>query len=374
MNKLRLGLICAVLLMSLVRVAQAQENAPIRLDDTSPAIDVMINLPANTSGVISLALSGAGVSLRDATQTVVFSEYDPRVRALELRIAPNSGMHTLTVERLNGIREGQVVIRALDDLSSLAFPVEFVESSTLMLNQERALQLSPAAPGANLAFSTPANMPFTLTANFAGVQAAGQVTDSQNAIIASWSRGLDGVSFVLDGGAYQMALVGNQVMQEVIAGVRLTPHDAAVHPLLDAPSSALQAASQPSPNANALGMACTATIQASSVNLRSGPGTGYSILAYAYRNQPFYVGGMNRDGSWLVIADQSGISAWINRALVAMQGDCQNLQVFDIPYREAQPAQIVIQPPAFSNSTAFRGSAYHDDDHDDDDHKDHDDD
>lgn len=363
------------LLIAIVGLAQAQEEAPIILNDASPAIDVVVSLPPDTSGVIALEISGASVSLLDETQTPIFSESDPRIRALELRLAPNTGTHTLSVQRLAGIASAQVRIRALPDLSALSLTTSFVESSSLSLNQERALTLSPSAPGGNLRFTSPPEQLANVTANFAGAQVLGQLTDAQNSILASWNNDLDGVSFVLDGGDYQMALVGNQLQQESIAGVRLTPYDANSALLLQAPVTT------ETPNTPATtGVVCTGAIQPSSVNLRSGPGTGYSILTYAYRNESLNVGGTNRDGSWLVVANNAGTSAWVNRETLSLNGDCQALQVYDIPYREAQPAQIVVRPVttvqevivpvAGNNASVNTGASYSDDDHDDEDHDD----
>ena len=80
------------------------------------------------------------------------------------------------------------------------------------------------------------------------------------------------------------------------------------------------------------------------------------------------VGGVSQEENWLLIGTETG-SAWMNSRLGNLSGDCNNLIVYNIPYRDASTPQIVIQQPQVS--------IYHDDDdHDDDDHEygDHEDD
>ena len=72
----------------------------------------------------------------------------------------------------------------------------------------------------------------------------------------------------------------------------------------------------------------------SSVNLRSGPGTGYSVLGYGYLNENYVVGGRNPENNWIVVGTDSG-SAWMALTGVNLQGACDALTVFNIPLRDA---------------------------------------
>jgi SH3-like domain-containing protein len=127
---------------------------------------------------------------------------------------------------------------------------------------------------------------------------------------------------------------------------------------------------------------CAITIDLASVNLRSGPGTGYSVLNYGFRNDQYPVGGTNSDGSWVVIGTPDGASAWMSGSVGSLSGECQNLTVYDIPYRNApapqvvvqqsQPSVVVVSAPSTSGTTTTGGGSPsyeddHEDDHEDDD-------
>jgi uncharacterized protein YraI len=89
---------------------------------------------------------------------------------------------------------------------------------------------------------------------------------------------------------------------------------------------------------------CTASVIVSSVNLRSGPGTGYSIIGYGYRDEAFPVGGTNPEHNWVVIATDSG-SAWVSDGVARLNGACDGLTVFNVPFRDAQPAPVIVVTP-----------------------------
>ena len=88
-------------------------------------------------------------------------------------------------------------------------------------------------------------------------------------------------------------------------------------------------------------------------NMRSGPGTSYSILGTGFSGLNVPVGGTNADQSWLLVGTPNGASAWVARDLVEMNGDCTNLTVFNVPSLDQQSAQVI-------PNNGFRG----DDDHD----------
>lgn len=361
-----LAVIVLALVSALPAMAQST-NDLITLNDASPAIDVVITLPPDTTGTVALDFSGAAVTLLDASGTSIFSAADPRLHGLQLNIVPNSGSHTLHVERLLGVTNASVRVLSLLELTQSGL-TQVVAAPSLVLNQEFSLPLSADRPGDTIQVNIPEPTTGVITALFPGVSALTQLVDNSGLVLAQSSGGhVDGLNFVVDPGDYQLTLLGSNLTNTVVAGVRAVPAAEAGFIVLDAPASTAAAAA---PDASA--GSCTATVSATSLNLRSGPGTGYTILGYAYRGQTFTVGGQNVENNWVVVGTDFG-SAWASRSFVQTQGECTQLTVFNIPLKDAAPAQIVFTSPSQTviTSPASGGSGYYDDDHDDDDHEEH---
>jgi uncharacterized protein YraI len=60
----------------------------------------------------------------------------------------------------------------------------------------------------------------------------------------------------------------------------------------------------------------TATINTGALNVRSGPGVGYSSVAVVYKNQTVNLLGRNADSSWLKVSLYNGVEGWVNATLV----------------------------------------------------------
>lgn len=357
----RFALILLALSLTAVLPALAQADANLMtLNDASPAIDVVVTLPADTTGTIALDFSGAAVRLTDATGAVVFSAADARLHALELNIAPNSGSHTLTVERLPGLAEAIVRVSSLPELT-LYGTTELVAGLAVVSNQEVSLPLTPDHPGDSVNITVAGESAGMLTATFPGVGATTQLVDAAGALVVESVGGhVDGISLLVDPGTYQFTLVSSGVSAGASAGVRLVSADQVGLVALAAPVSTPAAAAN---------ITCTALVAVSSTNLRSGPGTGYTVIGYGYRDQVFEVGGRNTEDNWVLVALGGGASAWVSRSTVQTQGDCAALTAFNIPLREAQPAPLVI-----TGSGQSSGSFYGDDDDDHGEHEEHGDD
>jgi uncharacterized protein YraI len=341
-------LLALSLFAALPTLAQSDANL-ITLNDASPAIDVVITLPADTTGTVALDFSGAMVRLTDATGAVVFSAADERLHALELNIAPNSGSHTLTVERLPGITEAVVRVSSLPELTQYG-SVELVSGLAVMSNQEVTLPLTPDHPGDSVSVTVAGESAGMLTATFPGAGATTQLVDAAGVLVVESIGGhVDGISLLVDPGTYQFTLVSSGLSAEAAAGVRLVSADAVGIVALAAPAS-----TQAVVTANAT---CTAVVAVSSTNLRSGPGTGYTVIGYGYRDQVFDVGGRNTEDNWVLVALGGGASAWVSRSTVQTQGACATLTAFNIPLRDAQPAPLVI-----TGSSQSSGSYSGDDD------------
>lgn len=347
--------------------ALAQESEIITLNDATPAVDVVVTLPPDTTGTIALRLNSAAVTLTDAANMMVFRAADARLHALDLNIAPNTGTHTLTIERLPGVSEAYVSIGSLPELSAPGIAA-LVQTDHLTFHQEVSLPLDATRPGSSVAINIPGSDAGMISATFPGANAATQLIDSQGVVIAeSYNGHVDAINAVLDSGEYDFTALANNLTNNVIVGVRAVPIDSSVYAPLEVPAS--------NTTVSGSGTVCTASVTVSSANLRSGPGTGYSVIDYGYREETFPVGGINPQKNWVVIGTDSG-SAWLSNSVAHLNGACDNLAVFDIPLRDAQPAPIIIvtpQPqvivqsvPSSSASQSSSSQSRHDDDHDDD--------
>jgi uncharacterized protein YraI len=95
------------------------------------------------------------------------------------------------------------------------------------------------------------------------------------------------------------------------------------------PASALPM-SGVSPAAGTEASPCQFTVDASSANLRSGPGTGYTGIGYGYAGEEFPVTTQHSSGLWFQVQADSG-EAWIAASVGHLGGDCAGLPVSDTP-------------------------------------------
>lgn len=367
-----------VILFAIPTLAQ-DDPSLITLNDATPAIDVVITLPPDATGTVALDLANAAVTLRDAQGNVVFRSVDARIYALEINILPNTGSHTLTVERIQGVSQAFVAVKALPEVTVSGLTT-VVPGTAIGLNQEASLALDNTHPGDTVSISIPAETIGVITATYFGTAATTQLVDSNGIVIAESTAGhVDGLNFVVADGEYQFTLLATNLNQPVVAGIRTLAAADGGFVNLAAQSAVTQAETVSESTASG----CSATIAMSSVNLRSGPGTGYSVISYGYRGQEFMVGGRNNDNTWVVIGTPDGQSAWVSSSVAQFEGSCAGLTVFNVPTRDAQPAQIVIatqQPnvvyisaPASNVSAAsstVNNSNHEDDDDGEDEHED----
>lgn len=76
--------------------------------------------------------------------------------------------------------------------------------------------------------------------------------------------------------------------------------------------------------------ACQFEVEVNSANLRSGPGTGYDVVGYAFDGDTFAVLQIDSTGAWVQVATDQG-EAWI-AVSVGELDDCANLNVSDMPF------------------------------------------
>ena len=135
--------------------------------------------------------------------------------------------------------------------------------------------------------------------------------------------------------------------------------------------------------------ACTFTVVPASINLRSGPGTAYTIVGYGFAGDIFTVTARHTSGLWFQITREQG-QAWVAASVGTLGGDCATLPVLDVPLREGTGGGTTVTPTPAGDmgtptvpgggitSSPVPGGATiiptEDDDHDEDDHGDGEDD
>jgi Tol biopolymer transport system component/uncharacterized protein YraI len=97
----------------------------------------------------------------------------------------------------------------------------------------------------------------------------------------------------------------------------------------------------------------TATVKGASLNVRSGPGANYPVIAAAKKGQTFDVKGKNQDGSWLQLCCFSGKPGWASASLLSVKGDLKAVPVVkNVPAPPAAAAKpAAAKPPAASAAT-----------------------
>lgn len=326
-----------VLIIALVSfgAAAAQDNTTITLNDATPGIDVMVTMAPNTTGVVALQLSGASVKVTDSAMQTVFQVADVRLHALELRFTPGSGSHTITVERLPGVSQAYVIAQSQLDLTVTAQPT-LVSNPSVAFGQQINLPLSAQSPSATIPVTIPAHTTSDVLITFPGAPVTLQLADKRGSPVATLAGGsIDGVSMTLDSGDYRLTMVNTNAAAPILAGVSMNPGK-----LINLPAAVFMASAASAP-------LCNLQVTQSSINLRSGPGTGYSVLQYGYQNNVLVVGGVNREKNWLLVSPDNGANwAWMDKGLGKVSGNCTNLKVYDIPFKDAPQPQTVVAPAA----------------------------
>ncbi len=340
-----------------VRPAAAQgTNPPILLDDATPSIDVVVTPNNGASGVVYVELVNAHVTLKDATNGEVLTLIDKRVTALAIQLASGATSHTLHVERLPGATTAQVRIVAQGAMPAVDAPKSDTKLVALTDTSATKVALSPAQ-----------TLPVTVTdkadmvsAQFPAQASTVQLVDDKGAVLLTSLTGkeISGLAVKLTPGQYALNLANRDLTtsSEVEVSLSSGPTPTLPDNTLVANNGDPKPAGQVPANS---AVACTATVNIASVNLRSGPGTGYTTLGSAGQATQLAVGGVNREGGWLLVKGPNG-TAWIAQSAAALSGSCGSLAVFDIPLRNASQPVVVQQPQQPSvNAQAGGGEDHH---------------
>lgn len=82
----------------------------------------------------------------------------------------------------------------------------------------------------------------------------------------------------------------------------------------------------------------TATINTGALNVRSGPGVGYSVVVIVYQNNTVTLVGRNSNSSWVNIRTASGQTGWVNASYLTTSTTISSLPLVDTPPLSAAAA------------------------------------
>lgn len=327
----------------------------IALTDSAPSIDVVVAQTPGTTGVVGLEMVEAAVLVLDADGLPVFQTSDSRVHQLELRLAPTADTYTLSAERLADASQAYVRVTSQPSLSEPDLTLAISQAQQpLTMYQTTDVRLDASTPTQVVDVTIPDGTTGTVEVSFPGAVIGVDVTDNAGQTVASLgASAIDGMSLVLDGGTYRLMLVTPQIEQAVTANVRVMN---ALPSSLDGMALAsetqanipadTQVVTDTSAAAADTNSICVFSVGATAVNLRSGPGEGYSVLGFGFNGDRFQVGGTNTDGTWVLVGAADGSSAWASGDTGMLLGDCQGLAVYDIPSLSAPDTQVAIEQPA----------------------------
>ncbi|MBK8901974.1 MAG: SH3 domain-containing protein [Anaerolineaceae bacterium] len=96
-------------------------------------------------------------------------------------------------------------------------------------------------------------------------------------------------------------------------------------PVMDGTTTPPASTPTPAPSAN------VATVATGALNVRSGPGIGYGVVAAAYQGQVVTLMARNNISSWVKIQLSSGTQGWVNVTLLSTSTNINSLPVEDVP-------------------------------------------
>jgi uncharacterized protein YraI len=85
------------------------------------------------------------------------------------------------------------------------------------------------------------------------------------------------------------------------------------------------------------------TVNTTLANVRSGPGTGYGVVAQAPFGSVFTITGRNQAGDWLQVCCIGGTSGWIYGPLLVVEGSLAGVPVIGAGFPNSTPTPV---PPA----------------------------
>ena len=87
-----------------------------------------------------------------------------------------------------------------------------------------------------------------------------------------------------------------------------------------------------------------AVVTNDTLNIRSGPGTGYPIVGTLKRGDEVTVTGRNKAGTWLAITTEGGLEGWVYADYTSMEPAVESLPVAQAPPPPASPTPSAPKP------------------------------
>ena len=310
----------------------AQGNPVLVLDAATPAVDIVVTPTNGAAGVVYIEMDGIHLSMRNSANVEVLTLVDKRISVAAIQLAEGAKPQTLHLERLPGLATARAQIIPQTTMPAVNVASTGAPVTSLSTPMAGKVALAPAS-SIPVSTSDQANM---VTLQFPGQDATIQLVDSSGSLMLTSQVGheVSGLSLRLAPGQYSLNLANHDLTTKSEVVVALSSGPALMLPAATPTPELTSSPTQTAGNTEA----CTATITANSVNLRSGPGTAYSILGYTTQGSILPVGGLNREGGWLLVQSQAG-AGWISNSVAELSGNCQSLPVYDIPIRNANTQQ-----------------------------------
>ena len=313
--------------------AQNSENSVIILDDSSPGANVIVTLDNNAPGAVNIEMANAQVVLTDAINTNVLTINDKRVKAFSFQLRQGAPTHILHFTRIAGAKTAQIYLQALATLPAIAevLPNINTVNDSLPSSNLSTVHLAPAT-SIPVTINDLTNM---LNIQLADQPAMVQMVDANGTMILTKTAAdntLSALTITLSPGPYVLNVANSDTAAQSDLHVALST----------APTSQLMLLV---PTETPIPAPCTAQVTSPSANIRSGPGTGYSILSVGYKNDIETVGGVNTQGDWLLVQTKTA-TGWISTQVTTTVGECSHLTAFNIPTMNAALATPVVPLPS----------------------------
>lgn len=327
------------------------EKTPILvLNDASPTADVSITLDNGAPGAVYLELQNVALSLRDASGADLLTISDPRVTALGVQIAQDAPVQTLHLERIAGVSVAQAHIVAQPTLPG-------VESNTPRTGANASAPVLAGLASTTLEIAPAAALPIfvdqtnnRLNLEVSNGQSVVQIIDITGAVLLSARAGGTTTSLMLQLAEGRYALVAANPDRGTASSAYVSLSAGQPSSLPNVASVAQAAAPAP---------ACQALIL-DTTTVRSGPGTAYSALGTASAGVRLAVGGVNREGGWMLVQGASG-TAWVPANAGLLSGNCTGLPVYNVPLRDTSFEALRTAPDTAARQSSF-GDAEHEND------------
>lgn len=363
-----LAVVMAALLLATVASAQTSQqpialgdNKPGQITAADPAPAFVFNATAGQSvTVLVLSLTpGFAPAIRvvDPSGAVAQEQQNPSAaNSVQAAVtASQTGSYQFIVQTANGTG-GQFVISV--QAAAAAPPAQL---TSIPLDTPITSSVDATTTTRSFAFNADPAQPLTLRVTSVSVAGGPSVTladGTTGEVLGSSGPRLLETSFRIPPGAgiYQVQIdYGNSspFEQFIIAlessnGVSSGPTSEPSIPPPSAPTVTLAPLDATATDVlialPVIGPCVIASAGADRVNIRSGPGTGYSIITQITLVQIIPVTGRLGDNTWFQVS-VSGLIGWVSTSVVRLGGDCGGVPIIALPTSTPEPSATYTVPP-----------------------------